>query len=173
MSNFYLQGGTGGSLCPSLFAPRAGEDLLRRQGDARWQLNTIRMSLLGAQLPMGCHRLCCWEGLGNFISCACQKWSQVFFWICCPSSRCVCEGERGRFLCLCCPVLIPVWKNCWCFVLFSLSRWAEEGSRGIWHRHGRARDRAGGRGDTVPVQKIPEEKSGVPVLVATSQLKTK
>lgn len=158
---------------------------LHRRGLAqmsRWCLVTAKHHLNITYLnkiPMGCHRLCYWEGADNLISCLCQNWSQVFFlnmlllffWICFLLQLCLWRREGQSFS----PVLSSDYhclKNCWCFVLFSLSRWAEEGSRRIWHRHGRARDRAGGCGNTVPVQKIPEEKSGVPVLVATSQLKT-
>jgi hypothetical protein len=48
---------------------------------------------------------------------------------------------------------------------FSPYRWAEESSRRIWHRHGRTRDRACSSGHSVSVQKIPEEKGWISVLV--------
>lgn len=69
MSNFYLQGDTGGPLCPSLVAPQAGGDLLRHQGDAwclrhsdvtPWCLATNRLS---QTLPL--------RGGGDLISCVC------------------------------------------------------------------------------------------------------
>lgn len=56
-----------------------------------------------------------------------------------------------------------------------LSRWEEErAARGLWHRHGKPRDREGRRGDPVAVQEIPEKETGRQVLelrpAATSSL---
>lgn len=172
MSNFYPQGGTGGSLCLSLSSPgRRG--LAQMSGwysvTAEHQLDVTPQSYL----PTAVTDSAVGRGWGVRSAVSAETGPRFFSEYAPHCHGCVCEGERGRFFHLCCPVIMTVWKNCWCFVLFSLSRWAEEGSRGIWHRHGRTRDRAGGCGDTVPVQKIPEEKSGVPVLVATSELKTK
>lgn len=123
--------------------------------------------------PFGCHSVPSspWAVTNSITGRGLMKLVPGFFPESAPLCHgCVYEGERSRIFHLCCPVIIPVWKTC---SVFPLSRWAKEGPGGVWHRHGRARDRAGGRGDTVPVQKIPEEKSRVPVLVATSQRQTK
>ena len=75
------------------------------------------------------------------------------------------RSEPGLIQSRCLPARCSVIAFCLCF---SCSRWAEEGSRGIWHRHGCARDRTRGGGHPVSVQKIPEEKGRVPVLVGES-----
>ena len=73
--------------------------------------------------------------------------------------------EPGLIQSRCLPPHCSVITFC---LYFSCSRWAEEGSRGIRHRHGCARDRTSGSGHPVSVQKIPEEKGRVPVLAGES-----
>ena len=73
--------------------------------------------------------------------------------------------EPGLIQSRCLPAHCSVITFC---LYFSCSRWAEEGSRGIRHRHGCARDRTSSGGHPVSVQKIPEEKGRVPVLAGES-----